>query len=73
MLFHAVQITGEIGEISAPELLLWPPVTAFSLNADVFLSLGESLQAGEIRRNTKPRREFWVKTARRVMKCHEMS
>lgn len=34
----------EIGEISAPDLLLWPPVTAFSLNADVFLSLGESLQ-----------------------------
>jgi thiamine biosynthesis protein ThiC len=39
---------GEIGEISAPDLLLWPPVTAFSLNADVYLSLGESLQAGEI-------------------------
>ena len=38
-------LKGELGEISAPDLLLWPPVTALSLNNDVFLSLGDSLQA----------------------------
>lgn len=38
-------LEGELGEISAPDLLLWPPVTALSLNNDVFLSLGDSLQA----------------------------
>lgn len=38
-------LEGEVGEISAPDLLLWPPVTALSLNNDVFLSLGDSLQA----------------------------
>lgn len=37
-------VTSICDELCALDLLLWPPVSAFSFDAEVFLSLGESLQ-----------------------------